>query len=681
MWTTFLICILVCVFVLYLPGFLLFRALGFDCAMSLALAPLGALAFYALLAIAYGFLGVYCSWITLFLPTTIITAIAYVGRRILKPSLPPLPHNHSPLWVLCIYGVFGCLLCLYMFVIPLDGPDSFYCRADNITHLNQVRYFLESGTWSSLLATTGATSFVNTVGSFYPSLWHDLVALVASFTNADPIIAVNAVNAVICGVVYPVSAYALMRALFPKSKHVLIVGAIAAMAFAAWPWTFLIKGPLVSNLLSFALLPGMLGAFVVYVTAGLKRHWLGATLSALLSLISIVFAQPNGVFSALVFVIPFVLSRVASRFSVHRGLVWAGGILGWGLLWFALQQLSFLQNIINFPNAGGLNLTLGQSLSGTLEFVFYVNQPAQVLLVFLAVVGAYSLIHNRRGWMLIPGLYMLTAYTISRCTDGPIRTFFCGFWYNDPWRLSDNAAIFLVPILAVGLVRCITLFCDLVTKRRGVHEPYGAVSESATPLFRQVIAIAILVVFCIVNFFPSYRMPDSEVRDKTAFGFARDRLAKEYEVNKSQIYSSDERAFVEKVLEIIPEGSVVINSPEDGSVFAYGVNGLNTYYRSTHSGGFTDDANLIRGNLNLLTTIPDVESAVERIPANYVLLLDQGVSFDEGEWLLQTTENSLSEWDGINRITDETPGFEVVLSEGNMRLYKIVGAEQSCEAN
>ena len=31
----------------------------------------------------------------------------------------------------------------------------------------------------------------------------------------------------------------------------------------------------------------------------------------------------------------------------------------------------------------------------------------------------------------------------------------------------------------------------------------------------------------------------------------------------------------------------------------------------------------------------------------------------------------ISDWEGIDSVTDETPGFTPILSEGDMRLYKI----------
>ena len=137
-------------------------------------------------------------------------------------------------------------------------------------------------------------------------------------------------------------------------------------------------------------------------------------------------------------------------------------------------------------------------------------------------------------------------------------------------------------------------------------------------------------------------------------------------------YSEDEKRFVEKVLSIIPKDSLVINQPCDGSVFAYGVNGLNTYFRSTSSDDLPEDAFNIQKGLAQIAGNSAVQDAVERSGAKYVLLLDQGVPFEEGTWLVQTNDRQFHYWDGINNITDDTPVLEPVLAEGDMRLYKIV---------
>ena len=65
----------------------------------------------------------------------------------------------------------------------------------------------------------------------------------------------------------------------------------------------------------------------------------------------------------------------------------------------------------------------------------------------------------------------------------------------------------------------------------------------------------------------------------------------------------------------------------------------------------------------------DVKEAVERSGAKYLLVLDQGED-KEGDRYWFGHYNS-TEWVGIDAITDETPGFKVILAEDDMRLYEI----------
>ena len=77
----------------------------------------------------------------------------------------------------------------------------------------------------------------------------------------------------------------------------------------------------------------------------------------------------------------------------------------------------------------------------------------------------------------------------------------------------------------------------------------------------------------------------------------------------------------------------------------------------------------IRTKLANYETDADVQKAVEDTGAKYVLQLDQGVAYEEGVWLPQYSDPE--PWKGIDDIRDDTPGFKVVLSEGDMRLYEI----------
>ena len=131
--------------------------------------------------------------------------------------------------------------------------------------------------------------------------------------------------------------------------------------------------------------------------------------------------------------------------------------------------------------------------------------------------------------------------------------------------------------------------------------------------------------------------------------------------------TKDEERFVSEVTELIGEDAAVANFSFDGSVFTYATNDLNVltrHYFSSDSG----DMGTIQKHLNEIAYNDEVQEAVKRTNAEYVLLLDVNDSGDNSVYSAFLDEN---DWKGITSITDTTPGFKVVLSEGDMRLYEI----------
>ena len=86
----------------------------------------------------------------------------------------------------------------------------------------------------------------------------------------------------------------------------------------------------------------------------------------------------------------------------------------------------------------------------------------------------------------------------------------------------------------------------------------------------------------------------------------------------------------------------------------------------------TKDSEIIRKEMDEIADNENVQNAVKAVGAQYVLLLDQGVPWEDGVWMSEYHEGAVQNWNGLNGITDDTPGFEVVLADGDMRLYKIV---------
>ena len=77
----------------------------------------------------------------------------------------------------------------------------------------------------------------------------------------------------------------------------------------------------------------------------------------------------------------------------------------------------------------------------------------------------------------------------------------------------------------------------------------------------------------------------------------------------------------------------------------------------------------VRMSLDEYASDSEVRDAVASTGARYVLVLDMdGERTDERRFL---SSYYPEQWEGINELTDDTPGFKVLLAEGDMRLYEL----------
>ena len=77
---------------------------------------------------------------------------------------------------------------------------------------------------------------------------------------------------------------------------------------------------------------------------------------------------------------------------------------------------------------------------------------------------------------------------------------------------------------------------------------------------------------------------------------------------------------------------------------------------------------LIRTKLKDIASDTAVRDAVNHVGARYVLVLDAS---NQADTYLKWVPASDEAFGGITGITDATPGFKTILSEGSMRLYEI----------
>ena len=687
MWLTFAIACFVVVLVLYLPGYLLWRALRFERVLALCAAPIASIAIISISAIVFGKVGIPANAGTIGLCAIAICAIPFVLSRTIahgKGMHLPFPtavdtarpdakaddgRSQRRDWIiLAAYAIFGLITVSFVFLANIGSPESFFSRWDNQTHLSAVRAFLDTGIWSSLtvdqyLAAPAAADPYLADASFYPAALHDIVAFACSLTGASVACGFNAANTVFAGIVTPVSIFSFIKVAFPSERYTLAAGAIAASACAVFPWWFFVTGPLYPNFAGFAIVPVCAACCIALLKGRLVFRKIPSVIILVLCIaISLALLQPNTLFYFLIVIAAFASSHIYRMAKERKGtLIAIGAVILFAvacvLVWIAFRHLPFLQSVLSYnQNAKRGILKALVNLIGLVA--------VEPLFAIAALAGIIACFKKRRFWVLIPSLFMAAAYVFARLDPSGIGNFLGGFWYTDIRRLGLCFGFSLIPFAACGLGLLLKLVSGAVHKRSS-HDNKAAILTGAI----------VGTIFFVLNLVPTFTVEVMGEKHNTGFGEFTNQIYKTYNPDVEHNYATEEVEFVDKVKDAIGEDPLVINQPNDGSTFAYAINDLNTYYRHCRAGGQNDDSVIIRTRLADYAYDSEVQKAVKDIGAEYVLQLDQGVSMEDGEWLPQY--KNPAPWKGIDAIRDDTPGFTLILSDGDMRLYRIDALDEA----
>lgn len=146
MWTSFYCTYVFIILVLFLPGFLFFRGIRFSSLNSVLFAPLFSISLLCIIGVAFEKLGIFASALSVGIPLLLIPgALFLLGKQ----------HNTEKTtradWlILGSYALIGFLAGTYLYVLPLDGPESIIQTYDNVFHYNAIQSLVESGVWSTL---------------------------------------------------------------------------------------------------------------------------------------------------------------------------------------------------------------------------------------------------------------------------------------------------------------------------------------------------------------------------------------------------------------------------------------------------------------------------------------------------------------------------------------------------
>ncbi len=215
--------------ILLLGGGLVGVALGLRGLWLYASAPLAAMPFLGVAAVAAPYLGVRWSIVPVLGLLIIAAAAIWLARR--RWGAVMSTRRPSP-WVIVALLIAGLLVTTQ--VVPTIGtPTAFSQTFDNAFHLNVIRYILDTGNGSSLWV--GHLTDHSGTAAFYPALWHDVVSLVAQISGVEITVALNATTLVIGAVIWPAGVLLLTRQLFGSNRVVLVSAGILAATFHAIP--------------------------------------------------------------------------------------------------------------------------------------------------------------------------------------------------------------------------------------------------------------------------------------------------------------------------------------------------------------------------------------------------------------------------------------------------------------
>ena len=716
MWLEFFQSVVVIIALLYVPGVILLHASGMPKPWALVSAPLVSCALFFIEGEIFSALNIPIPLAVMVLVPLLIAVLVNVyvfyvapkhkeglndkkpvkskairaGKRSTNP-VPAFICEELPFWIPLLYVAIGLLTVGLLFLPTLPSASSFVQGWDIVHHLDVTQAMIESQKYSSIhydfysTVEASITPWEPGTSGFYPSGWNIIVALTTQLVSTTVPIAGNALNFVSAAIIFPLSICSLIAKVLPKHRIALISGAFVCLAFFVFPWSLLIYGPIFPNTVAFCVMPSIWWIFMQMTRSKTPKHdliWL--IVIFVLGLITLFILHPSTIFSSIVVLLPWSFARIGES---KRRVVLFGkqikpvtlayvffifALVIWSVFYYVLivrgvalnfwwSAYSSLQDAI--LHALGMDF-IGQSYAGG-ELV----SPQPILSICVLVGAVWTFKHKQARWMVSAFMYLSILCIFIITFDVPLKGYLSGFWYTDPFRIAASCVIMAIPLAALGLATLAEAALETFASWR--EKASQAQTKAQTCVFCNVWAkplIAGAVIACVVVLNYVVPMPNlkSEKPIPAATAFKQ---ASEKAYGDHYILTSEELEFLRRVELTVPAGAVIANLPQDGSLWAYGTNDLHVLWRfpNGYDASERPASAILRKRLNRIVSDPEVLQTVRDLNVQYVLILNNVVDYSNAV----TSTYKPGTFRGITQITDTTPGFEVVLEEGSMRLYKI----------
>jgi hypothetical protein len=510
---------------------------------------------------------------------------------------------------------------------------------DAIFHQNAIRFIADTGDSapSALRAIDrpGATQY------FYPNTYHVMQATVMQADRWAVPQVINMANGLVIGV-FAVGMMVLAMQFLRRPAFVVAIG-LMSVAFTSFPYDTLVWGPIFPFTAGVAMIPGALALLARLLT----RPTPGLLPVTALAMVGLLAAHPSVAIAAAVGGVALFAQRwitlrripgadlgllgLLAVFAVLAGVFQLGGVL-----------VATGQDAFTWPIQGPPASTLGGFL-----LVSHVTQVPAWWLVGLWLVG---LVAVRRllpmAWWIVTGLVFTALFVMDASYKNGLIAALTRPWWNDSWRLEALATTLLITLAASGLVVVYDVALALLGR---LSRQRLAVGQA---LVRTGVFVLVLAVVGVLTHW-------------LYFGRNSARLSDTFPNGPS--VSDVEKAAMDKLKQLAPADSLVMNDPQDGSPLMWALDDVRPVYGhalivgSDNAAALGAQRALLLTSFNKIDTDPAVRSAVHDLNIDYVYV---------GDGFITPESKRLP---GLTNL-DHLRSLKLVFQNSQARIYQVVDA-------
>lgn len=642
---------------LYLPGVLVLRIAGFRGTLMVAGAVPVSLGIVAASGVVARNLNVPWGMPPLLTGTFAVAGFAWMVARLILGKLPSVvtpatlarPKYASATTIITVVWVS---LMSAAAVVNMRAPDLPVQQIDATFHQSLPWIITQSGD-ASMFSAPGYAMGMRAISTYYPMVWHILVATIG---GPQQIIEASNVMLVLLPFIWFMGLGALALEAFPRSRWAPAAVVSAGMLFPAFPSYMQVRLPVWPNALGLVLIPAIVALLLrclrlleTFTEVG-RRRSLIALLGFILAYLGGIATYPITLFATLFLIIPLaggILLRIREVIAIKFGrkvafvsALAAIALVGVMLLLLAvwnpnLIAFLFRDSYASFADIlGKLKAMITMWPLGGGGKLMYLAYLLIAGIIGLGLVIAFR--HPKQRWVVYSWIIAFVMLAAAYFPLGPL-TSLTGLWYNSPYRL--------IPLLILPTALLTGSIWQWVENKIVQARPWQ--DPRRLQLLGAVLTVLLAVVIPQTTYAARAQLmePEDENPDKVPVF-----LADESEIEMLQRLRTE-----------LDPNLMVLGDPTNGSTLVEPISGHRTVFPHITFRTLDTDALYLAQHFNNLKTDPRVCQILRHYGIGYYYQDEPGKV---------SGMNPKERAPGLYNV-DTSTGFELVDSADTAKVFKI----------